>query len=510
MMRGADCVLGIDLGTSSLKCVLMRADGRVLATAERSYPTYSPAAGWAEQNPSDWLAALRAALAELDRADAALFGRIGAIGVCSAAHIPVLLDAAGRVIRPAILWSDQRSDAQVASLRAAHGELLAASTLNEAGCTWTLPQLLWIGEHEPDVLPRVRHFLSSKDYLVFSLTGEACMDFGSAAATLMLDARTKTWSSALSALSGVPPAAFPRLAGPLDVVGSVTAAAHAVFGLPAGIPVIAGALDSAAELAGCGILRADGRGMVRVGSAGGIMAVTDSPSFNAGIITYPHVPNGIFYKQAGTNACATSLKWLRQLCAGVRRGNAAAPLSFDDLDALAQTVAPGAGGLLFHPYLHGERAPYWNPELRANFSGLDQAHAWPHFVRAVMEGVAYSLRDCLGMFGREDIRMRSAVMAGGVAKSPVWAQIIADVLEMEMHTVHGGDSARGACLLAATALGLFDSIEAAATACVVPEKTIVPDPANRELYATRFERYRRIARFLDEDAAWSPVDVAMN
>lgn len=499
MTCAADCVLGMDLGTGSLKCVVMDIDGRVLATAERAYPTQSRLPGWAEQHPRDWLAAMRLALAELAAGRPGLFGRIAALGICSAAHIPVLLDGADRVIRPAILWSDQRSGEEVAALRAEYGPLLESTTLNEASCTWTLPQLLWLAKHEPDAMARVRRFLSSKDYLIFSLTGEACMDFGSAAATLMLDAGTRRWAKPLTELSGLSAAAFPRLASPLAVVGTVTPAAGAAYGLPAGIPVIAGTLDSAAELVGCGILEAGGLGMVRVGSAGGIMATTDGPSFNARIITYPHIAEGVFYKQAGTNACATSLKWIRRLCSGAAAGGAARP-SYEDLDELALTARPGADGLIFHPYLHGERAPYWNPDLRGNFSGIDHNHAWPHFVRAVMEGVAYSLRDCLDMFRREAITVTRAVMSGGVVKSPVWTQIVTDVLGIETHTVRDGDSARGACLLAATAAGMFGTLEAAAAACVVPGKINAPDPARRDLYARGFERYRQFACFFDAAA----------
>ncbi len=496
MTKTARYVLGMDLGTGSLKCVVMDAASQVLARAERAYPTQSPHPGWAEQNPEDWIEALRSTMTELRMREPHLIEGLGAIGLCSAAHIPVLLDDANRVIRPAILWSDQRSTSEVSELRAQHSPHLEEITLNEAGCTWTLPQLLWVWKHESDALNRVRRLLSSKDYLVFRLTGQACMDHGSAAATLMLDARTKTWSPHLKAVSCLPDTAFPTLEHPMTIVGEVTAEAAHAFALPPGVPVIAGTLDSAAEMVGCGLLAPGKAGMVRVGSAGGIMAVTNQPTFNKGIITYPHVVDGLYYKQAGTNSCATSLKWIRDLCVAMRTADAAA-LTFEDLDQLAAQANPGADGLMFHPYLQGERAPYWNPEMRGSFTGVDQRHGWPQFVRAVMEGVAFSLLDGLSMFRRDGLDMNSAVMSGGIVKSPIWSQIITDVFGMEVRTIRQGDSAYGACMFAATAIGMFINIHDAVAVCVKDDRTMSPSATNRNLYGHLFARYQEVGHFLD-------------
>jgi xylulokinase len=486
----------MDLGTSSLKCVVMDAAGRVLVRAARSYPTMSPQPGWAEQNPEDWLEALRSAITELRIHVPRLIEHLGAIGLCSAAHIPVLLDDTDSVIRPAILWSDQRSDSEVSELRAQCGARLEEITLNEAGCTWTLPQLLWVWKHEPDALKRVRRLLSSKDYVVYRLTGQAYMDHGSATATLMLETPTKIWSPYCKAVSGLPDATFPSLAHPMTIVGEVNAAAAVAFGLPQGTPVIAGTLDSAAEMVGCGLLAPGKSGMVRVGSAGGIMAVTNRATFDRGIITYPHVVDDLYYKQAGTNSCATSLKWIRELCVAMRTADAPA-LTFEDMDQLAAQASPGADGLMFHPYLQGERAPYWNSALRGSFTGVDQRHSWPQFVRAVMEGVAFSLLDGLSMFRRHGIDMNSAVISGGVLKSKIWSQIITDVLGMNVTTMRQGDSAYGACMLAATAIGMFANIHDAVAVCVEKDRTMAPSIANRNLYEHLFARYQEVGNFLN-------------
>ena len=490
------CVLGMDLGTGSLKCVVMDANGRLLATAERSYPTHSRHPGWAEQDPQDWIDAMRDALDELRTRQPHLIASVECIGLCSAAHIPVLLDEANQVIRPAILWSDQRSKAQASALDADHRRLLEETSLNAAGCTWTLPPLLWVGEHEPEVIARARLLLSSKDYLIFRLTGAAVMDQASAAATLMFDARRQSWSPDLIGLSRLPDKAFPRLVEPMAVVGKISAESALLFGLPVGAPVIAGTLDSAAELVGCGILKPGRLGMVRVGSAGGVMTVTDQPTYHRGIITYPHVVDGLYYKQAGTNSCATSMKWIRNLCVRIQ-GEGAPAFSYDHLDQLAAEAEPGAGGLIFHPYLQGERSPYWNPELRGSFTGIDLQHGWPQFIRAVMEGVAFSLLDCLNMFRSDGLDMTAAVISGGVVKSCIWSQIITDVLGLETRTVRQGDSALGVCMLAATAAGMFASVNDAVSVCVTPERIMLPNPANRDLYERLFARYQEVACFLD-------------
>jgi xylulokinase len=487
-------VLGIDLGTSSVKCMLMDADGRVRAAASHAYPTARPSVGWAEQAPEDWVGAVAAAVATLRAAEPAAIAGLGAIGLCAAAHIPVLLDCDGRVIRPAILWSDQRSGAEVRRLEASHGATLTRAALNRAGCTWTLPQLMWLRENEPAAWARLDRLLCSREYLAWRLTGALATDPAGAAATLMADVPAGRWSAELVAAAGLTTAALPPIRSALATVGRVTTTAAARFGLPAGVPVVVGTLDSAAELIGCGVAAPQAAGMVMVGSSGGVMAVTDTASCHPGILTYPHAIGGLFYKQAGTNSCATSLQWIRSLFAALP---GAEGLDFADLDRLAAGSAPGAGGLQFHPYLQGERAPYWNPELRASFSGIDQSHGPADFVRAVMEGVAYSLRDCLAMFGAHGLGMTEAVIAGGVTKSAVWTRIITDVLGLETHTVADGDSAFGACLLGATASGLFPDLATAMAACVRRDRGFRPNPATTATYTAGFERYRDLAGFLD-------------
>jgi xylulokinase len=489
-------VLGVDVGTSALKCVVLDAAGRLLDAAERSYPTHVPAQGWAEQAPEDWLVALRGVVADLRGRAPERIDRAVGLGLCSAAHLPVLLDESDAVVRPAILWSDQRSGEEVATLAAEYGSRLRDIACNDAGCTWTLPQLLWVRRHEPAVFARATRLFGSKDYLAWRLTGVASMDPASAAATLMYDLRAGTWSAPLVAASGLPPGVLPAVVDTCAVAGRVTPSAAWDFGLPAGLPVVSGTLDSAAELIGCGVLSPAAGAMIRLGSAGGIMAVTPDRSFRAGMLTYPHPTPGLAYRQAGTSACATSLRWLRDLCRSAP-DNGGAEVAYDTLDALSAACAPGADGLLFHPYLQGERAPYWNPDLRGGFTGLDLRHGWPQIARAVMEGVAFSLRDCRELFRNDGQVPASAVMTGGVTRSAEWPQIVTDVLGIPTWTVRDGDSALGAAMIAAVGTGVFPSLEDAVAACVTPERTFQPAAGSRVLYDRLFDRYRRVGQFLD-------------
>ncbi|WP_319533615.1 xylulokinase [uncultured Cohaesibacter sp.] len=494
------CVLGIDLGTSSLKCVILDAEGTVRATSDQSYPTASPHPGWAEQDPADWLRALKSVLKTLVEMDPQGMQALQAIGICSAAHIPVLLDDKDDVLRPAILWNDNRSTEEVAYLQTHHLNAIQKTTLNQPGCTWTLPQLMWVRNQEPEAIGKTRSLLSSKDYLVYRLCGRKVMDMGSAAATLMLDDATRCWSEPLVRLSGLTPDAMPEIVNATDVVGHVSEQASSEFGLKAGIPIIAGGMDTTAELVGNGLLSAEGSYLIRMGTAGGIMVVEDHPAALGGVITYPHLKAGSYYRQAGTNTCATALQWMRNQLAFLGP-DVDDKISYEALDALAAKVPPGASQLLFHPYLQGERAPYWNADMRASFTGIDINHRWPDFVRSVMEGVAFSLRDCATLFADGQRDSRRAILTGGVTKSPIWSQIIADVFNMELLTIRDGGSAFGVALMASVGGELFGSLEEATRTAIHYDRSFHPIAENVKTYQSRFDAYKGIVIRLHYPAA---------
>ncbi len=479
-----DCFLGLDLGTSSLKAVLTDRRGAVLAEASAHYPTLRPHIGWSEQDPAEWHKAMTATVAALYAKAPQDMDRLVAIGFCSAAHLPVLLDADGQVVRPAILWSDQRSTAEVDRLIADHGAKIRQVTLNQPSCTWTLPQLAWVAGNEPESMARTVSLLSSKDYLVYLLTGRRQMDLTSAVATLLYDVGARRWDLELCALAGLSPAALPEVVESTACVGK-TGDGTQSFGLPAGVTVVSGALDSAAEIVVCAGRAVDPPAVIRVGSSAAILAPGE-PVFKQGVLNYPHAVMPGHYYQAGTNAGAVALQWVRQLAGG---------LDHTKVDAMVKVAPAGADGLLFHPYLQGERAPYWNPDMRGSFSGIHSGHEIGHFVRAVMEGVAFSLRDCIQRLDLDLADDVPARLAGGVTRGQVWPQILADILGRPLETVDHAESALGAAFIAMRAMdGPTGIPEVAARA------TIRPDPAKADLYSGMFGRYQRWADFMDREA----------
>lgn len=475
--------LGLDLGTSSLKALLVATDGQVIAQASADYPTLRPQVGWTEQDPAEWRRAMADVVAQLHALAPQSMACLAAIGFCSAAHLPVLLDDAGEVIRPAILWSDQRSTVEVARLRASHQDHIRRATLNDPSCTWTLPQLMWIAANEPGSMARASMLLSSKDYLIHLLTGRFSMDLTSAVATLLYDVPGGEWDEELVRLAGLRPSAVPPVCASAAVVGHVGQGCES-FGLPAGIAVVSGGLDSAAEIVACAGRAETVPAVIRVGSSAAILAPGEA-RFQPGLLNYPHAIRPGHYLQAGTNAGAVALQWARQLSGG---------LDHAQVDREVLATPPGAEGLLFHPYLQGERAPFWNPDLRGSFSGLHTGHGSSHFLRAVMEGVALSLRDCLERLAVDLPETAGTRLAGGVTRGRAWPQILADVLGRALETVEHAESALGAAFIAMRAVGG----EAA-----VPEvqlKTVVrPQPETAAVYDAAFERYRRLADFMDAE-----------
>ncbi len=475
--------LGLDLGTSSLKALLVAASGEVLAEASAAYPTLRPQVGWTEQDPADWRRAMGDVVHSLKALVPEAVARLAAIGFCSAAHLPVLLDATGEVVRPAILWSDQRSTAEVSRLRAGHEEHIRRVTLNDPSCTWTLPQLMWIAANEPMAMRRAAMLLSSKDYLIYLLTGRFSMDFTSAAATLLYDIPGGRWDAELVCLAGLRPSAVPPVCSPATPIGNI-GEGRECFGLPDGVAVVSGGLDSAAEIVACAGRSETVPAVIRVGSSAAILA-SGPEMFRPGLLNYPHAIRPGHYLQAGTNAGAVALQWARELAGGLDHGQV-------DCEVLA--TAPGADGLLFHPYLQGERAPFWNPDLRGNFSGLHIGHSNGHFLRAVMEGVAFSLKDCLDRLAVDLPETAMARLAGGVTRGNAWPQIIADVLGRPLETVEHAESALGAAFIAMRALGGDSAVPEVRVKAVIR-----PRPETSSLYNEAFGRYRRLADFMNSE-----------
>ena len=485
---GTRYVLGVDLGTSECKVCLVTEAGEVMRAARAGYATRAPRPLWAEQDPGDWApaatAATRRLLAETGIAARSVVG----IALTSAAHIGVLLDAHGSPVRPAMLWNDQRSSREAAELEREHGEEILRRTYQAVSTTWTLPHLCWVRRNDPDAWARTRRVALSKDFLVEWLVGSPATDPATALSSQLYDASVGRWSPELCAMAGVSPEMLPPVRPARDRIGGLTAEAAERLGLPPGTPVVVGTLDSATELFAAGAV-AEGQCLVRLATAGGVQVVIRGPRPNRKLITYPHVVEPLWYCQAGTNACVTSVRW------GARLVTGEADVPFAAWDAWAAAAPVGAGGLLFHPYLVGERAPQWDPELRASFVGASLDHGRGHFARAIYEGTAYSIRHAMSVLPGIESSSGALAVVGGGTQSAVWVQILADVLGRPLVVAEGVDSAYGAGLLGLAGLGLSDG-RAGAEATAARWRSIAPQPEGTAAYADRYPAYVRVAEAL--------------
>lgn len=477
--------IGIDVGSGSVKAALLQADGAVIAMGAAEYETFYPQPGFVEQNVDDWYSAACAAVREALKRSYVAPSEVAGIGLSGTSHVPCLLDEDCRPVRNGILWNDQRSGEQVRDLSQRFGRLIEQSAMNTVNCTWSLPQMLWVRENEPELFNRVRFVLFSKDYLTYRLTGRLVADRSTACSSLLVAAATLNWDPDLLQLVGLPQSAYPEISASGDVVGTLTPQAAKDLGLTSEVRVVAGMLDSAAELVGVGAVD-PAVGVIRLGTAGGVMIISDEPQLRKGCLLYPHPVREYWYHQAGTNSATTSLQWIRGVL-----GLEGADWSYERLEQVVNEAPSGAGGLLFHPYLIGERAPYWSDTIRGGFHGITLAHGRSEFLRAVLEGVAYSLRDCAGMLDLG--RVTQLRICGGGAKSRAWCRIIADVLGLPVDRMDVADaSALGAAMIALAGCERRDLSETAVAALKSADR-IEPNSAHHRLYSEHYRRYQEVA-----------------
>lgn len=489
-------LMGIDIGAGSLKTTIIDARGRVAGSASRDLHTASPQPLWSEQDPDDWwqatCATVRQALQEAGLAG----NQIAAVSFSAGAHTPVIEDADGRVLRPAILWNDQRSGVEAAELEARHGAEILVLAGNRPVPTWTMPQLLWLARHEPAVLQAARRIYVAKDWLRSRLTGTWETDRTDAVGTLLYDAGKDVWSESLCAMIGLDPVLLPPVVEPSSVVAGVTAAAAAACGLAAGTPVVCGTSDTSAEAYGAGAA-APGQGTVKLATAATVSLVGAAAHVHPTLINYPFAVPGLWYTITGTNSCASAHRWLRDRF--FMGDGAAGAQVFAAMDAWAAAAPAGADGLLFHPYLQGERAPHWDALLRADFVGMTFRHERGHFVRALYEGIAFSLRDILNQFRAQGLDLTEARIIGGGARSATWRQIVADVLGIRILLPAVTDASFGAALIAGVGVGVFADHASAVAACVSTLAVHEPDPASRARYDALYPIWR--------DAALALIDI---
>ena len=474
-----DLLLGIDFGTGGCKVTVIDPSGAVVESASGEYPTSHPKPAWAEQNPADWYRVMCCVLKKLKHRR-----KVAAIALDSYTHGAVLLNRRMEVIRPTIIWTDQRSVAECAALKKDHFDLIFKTAYQAPTPTWTLPQMLWLKNNEPRVHKQTRHMLFVKDYVRFLLTGEIACDSVEAQGTLFWDMRRGCWSEALCDLAGLSLGMLPRICKPTDIAGALTRQAAADTGLPEGTPVVMGASDSAVEDYAAGAIE-PGQCILKLATAGNVNVMTAKPHPHRETLTYSHVVPGLWYTVTATNSAAVCQRWYRDMFC-------APGTHYDELDRAAAQSQPGSNGVFFHPYLQGERSPYWDANLRGSFTGLSMANSRGDVSRALLEGVAYSLRDCYRTIEKMRLKVSEFILIGGGAKSPLWSGIVCDVFNAPVKCPACCDASFGSALLAGVGTGVFESEAAAVRRCLTYDRTLTPDPERAAFYAKQFVHYRHV------------------
>lgn len=475
-------VLGVDFGGGASKATLLDERGKVAGTSLSEYPSYYPRPGWVEQAPEDWFKALQENVKTLLGSSGIDPGDIQALCPDAATHIAVLCGGDGRPLRNAIYWTDTRSVEEAETLKAEAGPLIRRQTCHDAGTVWTLPQLLWIRNHEPGIWEKTRKIIFAKDYVRFLLTGEYATDHIEAQGSLFYDYYKKDWSEELCALIGLDLSRLPPLLNPRDVAGKLLPGPAQELGLAPGTPVVAGTTDTALEVFASGCV-VPGDMTVKLATAGRICVVTGKAYPSPHLINYSHVKEGLWYPGTATKSCAASLRWYRDVFGG----------DYQKIDAEAAAIPPGCDGLLFHPYLNGELTPYGDPLLRASFTGVRAGHTKAYFNRAVLEGAAYTMLACMTELGKLGIpHAGKGRVIGGGAKSPLWRQILADMLGMPLVSPENSDSSFGAAMLGGIAAGFFSSCEDAVEKCCRLSSVTEPNPVNHRIYKDYYALFSQV------------------
>ncbi len=473
--------IGIDLGTSAVKMIMMAEDGTIARTVSRDYPISFPRDGWAEQDPRDWWAAVCDGMTELVGVDG---GLVRGIGIGGQMHGLVTLDENDRVIRPAILWNDGRSSRECEYLNGGIGKkTLAAETANIAFAGFTAPKILWMRENEPELFSRIRKIMLPKDYIAYMMTGSFCTDMSDASGMLLLDVKNRRWSKKMLDIAGVTEDMLPALYESSDVVGTLLPSVGKRFGMSGSVRVVAGAGDNAAAAIGAGTVR-DGMCNISLGTSGTVFIARDKFSVddNCALHSFAHA-NGRYHLMGCMLSAASCERWFVKSILG---GG-----SYDAEEAAIGQL--GENRVFFLPYLMGERSPHNDPDARAVFFGMSMDTTRADMTAAVLEGVAFALRDSIEVARSLGVRIECATICGGGAKSALWRRIMANVLDARIVTLEKEEGpAFGAAILAAVGCGEYRDVYEAAEKLVAYKNEIEPEAALTEKYNERYAQFLRI------------------
>lgn len=455
---GKNVFVGIDLGTTGIKLILIQDDGVVIDKNYADYPILSPKPGYAEQNPDDWWNSLCRLSKELLERNSQVRDDIKGIGIAGQMHTQVYLDAEGNPLGNAITWMDQRCQSIVDEINARHRDTIFQHTSNYLTTTYTAPQIVWTKRNNPELYGKTRKILLAKDYLKYKLTGEMATDYSDAAGILLFDVTAKTWSEEMFELFEIERSLMPEVGVSALVIGNVTPEASQLTGIPQGVPVINGCADHAATSLGAGVVRGGDVSAI-IGTAGVISVLSDQPMPDRenGSVCWNYCLDNKWVNLAIMQTAGECLNWFKRAFDEDGDSNV-----FDLYNQEASKIPEGSAGLVFLPYLNGERNPYWDANARGVFFGLNLEHQKYHFVRAVMEGVGFALRNNLELIESLGVEIKELRLLGGGSKSPVWREILAKILNKRINTVQVEETgALGSCILCGLALGVFDDVEAA-------------------------------------------------
>lgn len=496
--------IGIDLGTSGTKTVLFESSGKPVANYTVEYPLYQPQNGWAEQDPADWWNAAVVGIKAVISSSGVASSDIKGVGISGQMHGLVMLDVNGAVLRPSIIWCDQRTAAECEEITSKVGAArLIEITANPALTGFTASKILWVRNNEPDVYAKCKHILLPKDYIRYMLTGEFATEVSDASGMQLLDVPNRCWSDEVLSKLEIDKSLLGSMHEAVEITGAVHAHAAEITGLAAGTAVVGGAGDNFAAAVGTGTV-AYGRAFTTLGTSGVVFAHADNVSIDPGgrVHTFCSAVPGKWTVMSCTQSAGLSLRWLRDTCctAEVLDAEKRGVDPYIIMTELAEKTAIGADKLLFLPYLMGERSPHLDPDCRGVFFGLSGIHTRAHLIRAVMEGVAYSQLDCVNVFRDMGVDISDMMACGGGARSPLWRQMLSDCYGTPVSTLYADEGpALGVAILAMTACGEYSSVEQACNIIVKKGVTQDPNTAATEQYLKYYGMFRQVYKSLKDD-----------